>query len=88
MAYPEFAPNEIPTAITMNPTIQGALFPRGGWLKSSVTAHTNRARKKVPTTSSKNGPATLWKYGAGNVAKVLYVAREFGCPLMMWLIWS
>jgi hypothetical protein len=71
IAYPAFAPKETPTAITIIPTIHGAMFARTGRLSSSVTANTNKARKNVPTIWSINGQTTLWKYGAGNVANVL-----------------
>ena len=83
IAYPALAPNEIPTAITIMPTIHGVMFAPTGKPYSSVTAHTNRTRKNVPTIWSISGPKTLWKYGAGNVANVLYVATEAGEPFLI-----
>ena len=80
IAYPALAPNEIPIATTIMPTMNGAKFEPTGELYSSVTAQMNRTRKKVPTIWSISGPTKLWKYGAGNVANVLYVASEAGCP--------
>ena len=47
------------------------MFDPTGMFHSSVTAHTNRTRKNVPTIWSISGPKTLWKYGAGKVANVL-----------------
>src|SRR5437588_902575 len=88
IAYPALAPNEMPTAITIMPTIHGVMLAPTGRLYSSVTAHTNNARKNVPTIWSINGPQTVWKYGAGKVANVLYVATDAGRPFTMWLTWS
>jgi hypothetical protein len=88
IAYPAFAPNETPIAITIKPTTHGHMFALTGRLNSSSTANTNRTKKNVPTIWSINGPRTLWKYGAGKVANVLYVTTDAGCPLTMWFIWS
>ena len=71
----------MPIATTIMPTMNGARFEPTGELYSSVIAQMNSARKKVPTIWSISGPRTLWKYGAGNVANVLYVASEAGVPL-------
>ena len=56
IAYPALAPNEMPTAITIIRTIYGAMFDPTGMFHSSVTAHTNRTRKNVPTIWSISGP--------------------------------
>src|SRR5436309_13791454 len=77
MAYPAFAPNEMPTAITIMPTMNGVILEPTGRLYSSVTAHTNRARKNVPTIWSMSGPHTEWKYDAGYVAKIPEVCASF-----------
>src|SRR2546423_15119122 len=73
IAYPALAPNEMPTAITIMPTIHGVMLAPTGRLYSSVTARTNRARKNVPTIWSISGPQTVWKYapvGGGKIPAV------------------
>jgi hypothetical protein len=79
------APDDIPTATTMKPTMSGARFARTGGLTSSVSAKTNATRNAVPTTWSMKGPSHVPKYLAGNVAKIEYVGTELRSPRVMWL---
>jgi hypothetical protein len=73
----------MPIATTVRPTMNGARLPLGGWLRSSVSPKITQTSRAVPMTSSRNGPHQLWKYGAGNVAKMLNVVTDAGDPRTM-----
>jgi|SRR5450755_201390 len=55
--------------------------PRGDRAVAGADRDHLRLRPPSEATRSRNGSHQLWKYAAGRVAKVLYVARTSVCAL-------